>query len=390
MEVIYIGGIICALITAFVLLRTKTPYQKFSDRLLAGFLIAASYCALLYLLVFTGEIERFPHLFKTAAPVNFLLPPLAYLYVRSVLKNETSFKKLDALHWIPFIFFLISYMPFYFQDATYKLEFAKTALTNGAQKTGLISESLLFILRELQVLIYLFFQWKLISFFRKEDTPFRLRAHANQVLNWLKAFSGIITINFCCIIFAAVVSGFAKSNASIGMILNITDTIFGLGYFLLSSYLLLNPAVLYGLPFIDTKKLNTAISDDTAETLTQHNPNDSALIEFEGELQKLLVYFDSEKPFLQKGLSIAEVSVAINLSQRNISFILNSHLGTRFNDFVNSYRVKYVAEKIKAGYLSEFTIESLSESAGFSSVRTFNRAFSKIYNMSPSEFLSLK
>jgi AraC-like DNA-binding protein len=390
MEVIYIGGIICALITAFVLLRTNTPYQKFSDRLLAGFLIAASYCALLYLLVFTGEIERFPHLFKTAAPVNFLLPPLAYFYVRSVLKNETAFKKVDALHLVPFIFFLVSYIPFYFHGASYKLEFAKTALTNGAQKTGLISESLLFILRELQVLIYLFFQWKLISSFRKEDTPFRLRAHANQVLNWLKAFSGIITINFCCIIAAALISGFAKSNASTGIILNITDTIFGLGYFLLGSYLLLNPAVLYGLPFVEARELSSTTSSNVEETFGQRNPNDSALIEFEGELQKLLVYFDSEKPFLQKGLSIAEVSIAINLSQRNISFILNSHLGTRFNDFVNSYRVKFVAEKIKAGYLSEFTIESLSESAGFSSVRTFNRAFSKIYNMSPSEFLSLK
>jgi AraC-like DNA-binding protein len=390
MEVIYIGGIICALITAFVLLRTNTPYQKFSDRLLAGFLMAASYCALLYLLVFTGEIERFPHLFKTAAPINFLLPPLAYFYVRSVLKNETGFKKLDILHFLPFIFFLVSYIPFYFHDASYKLEFAKTALTNEAQKTGLVSEAILFILRELQVLVYLIFQWKLISSFRKEDTPFRLRAHANQVLNWLKAFSGIITINFCCIIAAALISGFAKSNASTGIILNITDTVFGLGYFLLGSYLLLNPAVLYGLPFLEANKLNSSIAGDAVEALDQRNLNDSALLEFEGELQKLLVYFDSEKPFLQKGLSIAEVSVAINLSQRNISFILNSHLGTRFNDFVNSYRVRFVVEKIKAGYLSEFTIESLSESAGFSSVRTFNRAFSKIYNMPPSEFLSLK
>ena len=139
MEVIYIGGIFCALITAFVLLKTNTPYQKFSDRLLAGFLIAASYCALLYLLVFTGEIEKFPHLFKTAAPVNFLLPPLAFIYVRSVLKNEGGFKKSDWIHFLPFLLFLISYFPFYFHDAAYKLEFAKTALTNENQKTGLVS-----------------------------------------------------------------------------------------------------------------------------------------------------------------------------------------------------------------------------------------------------------
>lgn len=392
MEVIYIGGIICALITAFVLLKTNTPYQKFSDRLLAGFLIAASYCALLYLLVFTGEIEKIPHLYKTAAPVNFLLPPLSFIYVRSVLKNEAGFKKFDWVHFLPFLFFLISYIPFYFHDAGYKLEFAKSALSNENQKTGLVSEGVQFILRELQVLIYLIYQWKLVVSFRKENSPFRLRAHANQVLNWLKAFSGIISVNFLCIILAAILNVFAKSSSASVLILDITDAVFGLGYFLLGSYLLLNPAVLYGLPFIETKETafsglgNRSSIEETKPGLQTPAP----LIEFEEELQKLIAYFDTEKPFLQKGLSIAEVSVSLNLSQRNISFILNNHLGLRFNDFVNSYRVKYMLDKIDAGYLSEFTLESLAEKAGFSSVRTFNRAFSKIHNMSPSDYLAGK
>ena len=98
MEIIYIGSIFCAVITAFVLLKTQTTYQAFSDRLLAGFLLAACYWALLYLLITSKTILSVPHLFKTAAPVNFLLPPLAFIYARSVLRNETRFYKKDIFH----------------------------------------------------------------------------------------------------------------------------------------------------------------------------------------------------------------------------------------------------------------------------------------------------
>jgi hypothetical protein len=42
-----------------------------------------------------------PYLYKSAAPINFLIPPFAYIYIRSVLRDEQKFKVTDYIHFIP-------------------------------------------------------------------------------------------------------------------------------------------------------------------------------------------------------------------------------------------------------------------------------------------------
>jgi AraC-like DNA-binding protein len=374
MEVVYIGSIVCALITAFVLLRTQTTYQAFSDKLLAAFLLSASFCALLYLLIISGAILSVPHLFKTAAPVNFLIPPLAYLYVRSVLKNETSFSKGDIFHWIPFLIILSNYIPFYLSSAE-----SKTIILQeiGAEKwkgTGFINEELQFILREIQALIYLIFQWKLIVDFKKTA--------ARQVLAWLRAFSSIIVINFVSIVFSVVVANSDLFTSWKMELLEAADIVFGVGFFVLCSYLLLNPSVLYGLPFLE----GTTIFPGKIKPISSEPPESHS--KYEIQLSQLVDYFEKERPYLKRGLTISEVSVKLNISPRNISFILNNHLGVGFNDFVNKYRVNALIEKLTVDYLKNYTLESLAKEVGFSSGRTLHRAFLKCHGISPSDYIN--
>ena len=383
MEIVYIGSIFCALITAIALFKTHMPYQAFADRLLAIFLVGASYCALLYLLITTGEIGRIPHLFKTAAPVNFLLPPLAYLYVRAVLRNETVLKKLDWLHAIPFLIVFFNYLPFYFYSANEKLTIINGVGAVEWDGTGFIGEKAQFVLRETQVIAYLFFQWGLIINFKRNTFNSTLNNHTRRVLSWTKAFSGIITINFFCIVFSAILISLNKQSDWSQELLDACDIIFGLGFFLLSSYLLMNPSVLYGLPYISQQQnsKNKALSN-------QEKEKESTTNEYDIQVEQLLIFFKDSKPYLKKGLSIAEISVALQISPRNISFILNNHLGLRFNDFVNGYRVKYIVEELGAEYLANYTLESLAGEAGFSSVRTMYRAFIKTYHMSPADYIA--
>lgn len=381
MEIIYIGSIFCAVITAFILLKTQTTYQAFSDRLLAAFLIGASYCALLYLLITSKTILSVPHLFKTAAPVNFLLPPLAFIYVRSVLRNETRFYKLDIFHWIPFFIVLANYIPFYFNSESSKLAILNGIGAENWAGTGFLSEKWQFIVRETQAVIYMGFQWKLIIDFKKNSAG-TLGAHTKQVLAWLRAFSTIIVINFLSIVFAAFVAQANFIGPWRTEMMEVADIIFGLGFFILCSYLLLNPSVLYGLPFIESTHV---IPFKIKATPTEKDESES---KYEIQLLQLIEYFEKEKPYLKKGLTITEVSVSLDILPRNISFILNNHQGVGFNDFVNGYRVKELVEKLKAGYLENYTLESLAKEVGFSSARTLHRAFHKTYGITPSEYAS--
>lgn len=381
MEIVYIGSIFCAVITAFVLLKTQTTYQAFSDRLLAAFLLAASFCALLYLLITTKTILAVPHLFKTAAPVNFLLPPLAYLYVRSVLRNETKFHRKDLLHWIPFLIVVANYVPFYFSSESSKLSILNGIGAENWEGTGFLNEKWQFIFREIQSIIYMVFQWKILFDFKKKSMG-TLGVHTKQVLAWLRAFSTIIVINFLSIVFAAFVSQAIIIGPWRAEMMEVADIIFGLGFFVLCSYLLLNPSVLYGLPFIESTHV---IPFKIKTTPTEQDESES---KYEIQLSRLTEFFEKEKPYLQKGLTITEVSVSLDILPRNISFILNNHLGVGFNDFVNGYRVKELVEKLKGGYLENYTLESLAKEVGFSSARTLHRAFHKTYGVTPSEYVA--
>jgi AraC-like DNA-binding protein len=381
MEIIYIGAVFCALLTAILILKNETVYQLFSDRLLAIYLIAASYCATLYILVKTGQIIEVPYLFKTAAPLNFILPPLAYFYTKSVLKNQSGFDKGDLLHFAPFVVMLINYLPFYFLPMSEKLEIITSIGINNWSGTGFINEDQQFIMRELQLLIYLIFQWKLIAEFKSANDSVVLHTHTFRVLAWLKAFTGLTTINFFCIVAAVFTLKIYPFGDWTTTMVEAADILYGSTYFILCSYLLLNPSVLYGLPFLLSPENAAEKSNYPPAQIVQTN------VEYESMLDQLLLYFEEKQPFLQKKISISEVSVVLKISPRNVSFILNTYKGLRFNDFVNNYRIDFIISNISEGYLKNYTLESLAKRAGFSNYSTFYRAFLRFKGVTPTEFL---
>jgi len=115
------ASILCGLLTIYLLLIRKNALRSFSDYLLTGFILTQCWTILLFSLVYSGSITDYPHLYKTAAPITFLIAPLGYFYVRSVLFNEVAFKKIDFLHAIPFLFFTLNYMPFFVSSTESKL-----------------------------------------------------------------------------------------------------------------------------------------------------------------------------------------------------------------------------------------------------------------------------
>ena len=89
-DFIFIGSFFCCIINTYLLLIKEREYISFSDKLLAALFIFYAYCTISYLLVTSGWLIYIPFIYKTAQPINFLIPPFAYLYVRSILKNEKN------------------------------------------------------------------------------------------------------------------------------------------------------------------------------------------------------------------------------------------------------------------------------------------------------------
>ena len=383
--IFYIGSIFCALVTIYLLLYNENAIKTFANYLLASYFIFCISCLSVYVLIIYGIIIDAPYLYKITAPINFLLPPIVYLYVRVMLFNKQKLKILDFLHIIPFLLVLINYLPFYLLPISNKKDIIQELLkdinTSYKIQVGYISEYIVNIFRILQNLIYLIFQWKLIITFNKQNKNIEVEKQINNVIKWLRIFTSLSTISLFAFMLLAFTALVFQDIYADGFIFHLPDYIFASCFFIISTYLLTHPSIFAGLPFIKYKQ--------TPSTLILNQTDYIPYIEqdYSIEIALILDYFKTKKPYLKKGLNISQLAVEINIPTRLISFIINQHFEMRFNEFINKYRVSYIKEKINEKYLDSFTLNSLASEAGFSNLTTFIAAFKKIENCTPSEYL---
>ena len=82
-------------------------------------------------------------------------------------------------------------------------------------------------------------------------------------------------------------------------------------------------------------------------------------------------------------LSLALLSEELHLSKYYISHLFGKEFNMNFNDYINSLRVSAACRLLCDTTKS---VTEISEEVGFATARTFNRAFSKQYKLSPTEY----
>lgn len=85
----------------------------------------------------------------------------------------------------------------------------------------------------------------------------------------------------------------------------------------------------------------------------------------------------------KKEISLAELEKNLHLSKYYISHLFGSKLGVRFNDYINSLRISEACRLLRN---TDMSITEIAYSSGFGTLRTFNRAFMKQIDTSPSEY----
>jgi AraC-like DNA-binding protein len=103
-------------------------------------------------------------------------------------------------------------------------------------------------------------------------------------------------------------------------------------------------------------------------------------------LAKLISYMEEKKPYLDRNLSIQNLSDATGISRHHITQVLNEKHKKNFFTFINEYRVGEVIGRFKDPKNNNFTILAIAYDAGFNSKTTFNSIFKSQTGMTPSEF----
>ena len=102
-----------------------------------------------------------------------------------------------------------------------------------------------------------------------------------------------------------------------------------------------------------------------------------------GELSALKNIVDYCSRNYTKEISLDMLSKELHISKYYISHIFGSRLNMRFNDYVNSLRVSKACLLLTD---SDMSITDISDKVGFSTIRTFNRAFLRQTGKSPSDY----
>lgn len=100
----------------------------------------------------------------------------------------------------------------------------------------------------------------------------------------------------------------------------------------------------------------------------------------------LINAMEIDKLYLNGKLSIQDVSDKLTIPRQYISEVLNEHMNTNFQDFINEYRVEEFINRLKNDQNNHFTLLGIATEVGFNSKSSFNAIFKKFKGLTPTQF----
>lgn len=103
--------------------------------------------------------------------------------------------------------------------------------------------------------------------------------------------------------------------------------------------------------------------------------------------ERLNHYMQSEKPYMNKDLKIADLADTLHTSSHSLSYLFNQYLNISYYDFVNDWRIAEFKKLVAEDTASRYTLDVLADLCGFSSRASFFRSFKKSTGITPNEYI---
>lgn len=101
---------------------------------------------------------------------------------------------------------------------------------------------------------------------------------------------------------------------------------------------------------------------------------------------QLSLLMEKEQLYLDFDINMSSLSKKMGLSNGYLSQIINKKDGQNFYDYINTYRVKAVQEKLANPAFHHLSMYGIALDCGFKSKSTFNAVFKKVTGFTPSEY----
>ena len=92
---------------------------------------------------------------------------------------------------------------------------------------------------------------------------------------------------------------------------------------------------------------------------------------------------ENKKPYLDFELTLQKLCVQIERPEKELSILINHHMGKHFFDFINEYRIEHAKMILSNPDKKHQTILEILYQVGFNSKSSFYTAFKKITGKTP-------
>lgn len=360
-------------------LLTMSSANYLSNVLLAMFLIVS---AIDSDAIFLGSYiyPNFPALGIFLSSLVFFQMPLLYLYLVSVIFTDFKLKWKHLWHSLPFLVNFIVFIPrFYAVGSEGQLEYLLLQTSSDRQ----IEVQFSYITLHLQIFVYLIFFFILVNKYR----TLLLENYSNASLfNYKWLFQLVFIISFEAIMASLknLFMFFGTEDAYFYSML-ITSLV-SLAYIVwLVLKTMRHPELFRG---IDSKLqlVTEMIKDEGGSKSDILTENIDRSAKFNEKVQGLNNYMTQNEPFLEASLNIYDLSKQIGISTRDLSVLINHDLNQHFFDFVNGFRIRKAMEMLADPGKKEFTVLEILYDVGFNSKSSFNTAFKKYTQLTPTEY----
>jgi AraC-like DNA-binding protein len=362
--VLYVG--ISQSFFAGLLVATKKPINT-ANRVMAAWLFLIC-LELIFALVNSKVLEMYSFQF-----ITFTYGPLLLLYVKFMTKPERKFNWLALLHFIPFVaFFTVSVI--------FRAQPLVRDLRSFFKPDDLFSLRIIYgICFFLSITIYSILAF--IEIKRHQDNLKNFVSYTSGVitLNWLK----IIAISFYVAYFILFILGGLNM---IGNYIPFDPYFIIFGFIALFSFAF----SFYGIkqPII----FGQVVQSDADQKKEPEKYTKSGLRDKQAEiyLEKLIAFTETQKPYLDRDITIHELAIMTGIPRHHITQVLNEKYRKNFFTFINEYRVKEVIDRFSDPKFNLYTILAIAFDAGFNSKTAFNSIFKIQTGLTPSQYREQK
>jgi AraC-like DNA-binding protein len=326
----------------------------------------------------------------------YLIGPLNYWYVRSMLKDDYRLKKRDFWHIVPSLVVLVTSVPYMFTSWSFKTRVAFEIINDlnylmiikPTVLHQMVPNQIIYLSRDLLIFIYMIYSVLLfVRYFRqaKEKSIIFGQGYMTKWMVVFQFFFFLLVIGHILVMSRAIAyddPDLVYAASKVQLIASI-----GLTGLLVSPFFF--PEILYGLPCLPNQYLNERKAGNNHRNEFPKNhiaPLEADYLRLIG--QKADLCMREQQPYLQKDFNLTELSFLIYIPVHHLAYFFREEKKQSFTNYRNRWRIEYSKNLIHDGKAKELTLEAIGMLSGFTNRNSFIIAFKRFEGISPHQYLT--